>query len=1255
MSEGLDSNNEIDLNKHNFIKASAGTGKTHTILELVLKILIEKSDINLSDILIVTYTEKATGELKDRIRSKLKDSIDNRDDLDEKIKDKLMDNLKNFENSNIHTIHGFCSKVIKEYSFETGISFTNTLINDDEVYDKVFLDIKRNVWKEKYKDNLKDLLFLSGYPDYDDSINISKFENTAINIAKVYNDKRDCLLPELDDNIGETIAKLKESLIETLTVIEKEIGRIDKDNLVQSELYQNYKNCQATKLKKDGRLELIILPLLNMILKKNDESILKLYSSYINKIYRDDTIANNGYFNSLARYGKTKDIDEFMEIAGVATIINKFNDLTTEFDVIKLGKFLLVETIRELKHRASVYKRENSLISFQDMLELVNSGLDNEDLKKKLQERYKYGIVDEFQDTDPIQYNIFKKIFMESKDNKLIVVGDPKQAIYGFRGADVYTYLKAEEDFNLSKAISKSLSENYRSSKEMIDSFNEIFKETWFDPDDNNGTGVKITNGNEIKISYENVNFPEERDDSPKLIYRLNSDNPNDKEYSTTIITCDSKTINNETRESYARYIAREIDKLLKKDIGYTLKSKIKKRLDLSDFAILFEKKRDTKFVEKELNKLNIKHTFYKKVGLYQSDEAKNIYFLLKALAKNLKEESILTALITDFFGVSLAKLIDKDLLIKRYWDTFAKWQEYAQKREYGRLFNKIIDDTGLFFKLRKGSSDWERAITNYNHVFQKLLTTKEISGYTIDDLARLLKNLIEKNITDDGVDSDLYRSETEDPKVKLLTIHASKGLEFPIVFVFGNFGEITPKKTTYYKFYKDDKICYDLSKDSENEMLAKDYNIFEQKRLYYVAITRAIFKLYIPIKKNKKEDESVEDKPVKDKKDKENKKSEDNFLIKSLLKLEGGDIKFESCDLNKKDKNSGDENNDSQEVNNTQKEIDREDVDKNEPTYIIDCKLPTYDENIRYRKTILHSFSSINKSIKKDIDPHSIKIDKESRSQSEGTDENDNLHKEDDNSNSNIEDTLPGGAIMGDIFHKILESVDFKEFANLKEDAKIKEGSEIDNIISDAIQKYPLGYTKYNRDEVKVNDLKKIIFKMLINTLNAKLDETSFKLSDLSKSDRLNEVEFYYPFPKADDHSTSVSSTSQSPIGDTKFSDGFIHGYIDMIFKKDEKYYLLDWKSSRYEHYHGEEFTNKVKEQYGMQYKLYSIALIRYLKDRITNFDYDKHFGGVYYIYIRGMNLNDNNLSGVFFEREEKNPEENYEKELNNLLSTHW
>ena len=110
---------------------------------------------------------------------------------------------------------------------------------------------------------------------------------------------------------------------------------------MQSELYQNYKNCQATKLKKDGRLELIILPLLNMILKKNDESILKLYSSYINKIYRDDTIANNGYFNSLARYGKTKDIDEFMEIAGVATIINKFNDLTTEFDVIKLGNLLV--------------------------------------------------------------------------------------------------------------------------------------------------------------------------------------------------------------------------------------------------------------------------------------------------------------------------------------------------------------------------------------------------------------------------------------------------------------------------------------------------------------------------------------------------------------------------------------------------------------------------------------------------------------------------------------------------------------------------------------------------------------------------------------------------------------------------------------------------------------------------------------------------------------------------------------------------
>ncbi|HPO50649.1 MAG TPA: UvrD-helicase domain-containing protein, partial [Spirochaetota bacterium] len=438
---------EIDIDKHNIIEASAGTGKTHTIQNLVVKILSEK-DIDLREILIVTYTEKATGELKDRIRGELENRIKNENDA--VFLEKLKSALKNFENCSIHTIHGFCNKIIKEYSFETGLSFNNEIVDDSEIYKKSLKKVMREKWRKKYGDVLTDLLLFSEYPDIDARLRISSFEKNVINIAINFNPQKETLLPNEDLDIVKETLNLKKDIGERLEILRKIVGNINEYEIKKSEFYTKYDNICQNKQKK-GRFENIIIPLLEILAEKENQA--NGYFDFIRALEKWPTFADNGYFNSLIFYGgktrgkKEESLSEnFPELE---KIINILENLRIDYGAEKRSKIkslFLKETIYDLKEQATKDKRENSQLSFSDMLYLLNEGLDNPELLYKLQSRYKYAIVDEFQDTDPVQYEIFTKIFLKSPENRLFIIGDPKQSIYGFRGADVYTYFKAKND-----------------------------------------------------------------------------------------------------------------------------------------------------------------------------------------------------------------------------------------------------------------------------------------------------------------------------------------------------------------------------------------------------------------------------------------------------------------------------------------------------------------------------------------------------------------------------------------------------------------------------------------------------------------------------------------------------------------------------------------------------------------------------------------------------------------------------------------
>lgn len=1169
---------DIDIGKHNIIEASAGTGKTYTIENLILKILIEThSDLN--DILIVTYTEKATGELRERIRLRIESSLDT--PTLSKVHDKLKHNLKNFENASIHTIHGFCNRILKEYSFETNQTLRNDIVDDYEIYMKSLKNIMRNRWKNKYKDNLFDILTISNYPDINKIDQSSDFENKAVSIALNFNPEKDIILPEKIEDFVDYINNFKNELRELMSEVRISSGFIDDENLKNSSIYKKYdenhdlNNNGNYKRDKNGRLEKIIIPILTMTsycnnatccntpcdkAPCNNQNILKYYFDFIDSLEKWETFSKNGNFDSLITYRGKKIESLIEEIEGLENIIEIFEKLRKKYDLSTIRNQLLRETIYDLKSESKEYKREKSLISYSDMLNLLNEALLNNDLLNILQKRYKYGIVDEFQDTDPVQYDIFKKIFMEGESNKLFIIGDPKQAIYGFRGADIYTYFKAREDMLRYNTLC-CLDENYRSCKEIVSDFNQIFRNKWFD--------------NQF-IVYNDVKYPDRPEkDEPKINYGR-------KEYSTTIIKNRDDKIA-KVKYDTAFFIANEITRLLSNNIEYTLKNKTKK-LSMNDFCILVGTKKDADIIEEELDKLNLKHTFYKKPGLYQSAEAQNIYFLLKAISEKENEGFFLESLLTDFFGIDVDNLIDKQNLSVNFYDIFLRWRNYAENKEYNKLFRSIINDTGIYFKLIH-NTDSDRIITNYNHIFQNLLIESDRNDLSIKQIVTLLKNFIEKNVNISEID-DLHKLETEDERIKILTIHASKGLEFPIVFIFAGFN-LKKNNFDYYKIHKNDKTFYDITKHEENKTLQTKEIELEQQRLYYVAFTRAIFKLYIPLIEHKKE--SL------------------NFMQSSLSDLNGENIKYVYCDeisepLSQKDHT----------VKMNTNEIYNYDIPHN--------LFENLDKNILNRKTTLLSFSRL----QRETDFIKNFGDKSN-------------YERDEDDIGDMKTQLPGGTMIGNMFHKILEKIDYSQFEEISSFDKIKDNTSLNKIILENIENYLIKYEK--RSKTKYESYKNDVYKIIFNTITTTINEKGFRLSNLKKSDRLNEVEFYYPLP----HRPNFT------IENVQYKEGFLYGYIDMIFRYENKYYIIDWKSNICTTFSGQDFIKNVENEYKLQYRLYTIALLRFLRNNLRDFDYDKHFGGVYYIYLRGKTSN--SFDGVFYDRKESDPTVSYENNLLELI----
>ena len=1131
----LENINDIDLDSNLIIEASAGTGKTYTIENLVLNLLKSDRVTGLENILIVTFTEKATSELRQRIRDLISES------LEEEYNQRLEESLHNFDSASIQTIHGFCHKVLQSHAFENREHFQLEVVEDKPLYRTLLHTIMREEWPKKYGTMLSKVLVLSDYPKVNRGSEESFWEKRVISIAMKFMGENDTVYPEKDSNFLHNIKQTETEIIKIIATLSGIIGNIDSDDFTTSYFYKQYEQLNINTRSIGKRIRTIILPTLDLISEYRENGIeLPHIINYFNTVKLD----KEKNFQELNEGWKKTGPDFDIHLPELEEIIKNLESLR-QIDLKNLARQLEVLTIYELHATVSAHKRAEGLISYNDMISLVSESLSNlkNPLNRELQKKYTYAIVDEFQDTDKEQWKIFQSIFLQGERHRLFVIGDPKQAIYGFRGADIAAYYNAKQEM-IENCDAKyyTLHHNYRSVPNLINGFNQIFShENWF---------------GDTQMDYFDSQYPDTPQQQIKLKSCMeNSDNLN-------IVDLGEST-GSVTRQKMSYFIGYEIARLLH-DEGDIIEPR--------DIAILVRKWNEADTVEKSLQEFDIPYAYYKKSGLFQSKEALSLVLVLKAITHPGDEISFKKALLTDFFRINIENIQNYENLPSNHNlpNLYKDWNSMAINKDWPRLFQSIMEESSIY----DHADISESSMNMYNQIIQHIISIAYRKKFSIFEITDYLYKLYYYNEIEE--DQNLTITDPDSSSVQLMTIHSSKGLQFKVVFIAGGF--TSGGTQDFWTYHHNGKRTYDIAMENNRKYLFLKEQKEEEKRLFYVALTRAIYKLYIPTftPKSKHQSGII---------GLELKESISNVTEYSTTKI----IHYDSLEI----QNIAHRNIESK------KHVSKEII------------FPDELSNFFNRRIMIESFSHLKDSLSAITQNEKIETEFGDPTPILEYDVDSLLILPSDEDDKNKNEDLPPGINTGLMIHEILEHIDFNHIAKREKPEDLLCNQEIE-LLSTTLMKY------YNTlDQVQTEHYLKKIAQMIWSTLHTKIPVLNAPLCEIVE--RLNEVEFF----------THLNTTQEKQL---YYKNILVHGFIDMIFKWDGKYYILDWKTNfineGYEpdilHYNIE--TN----HYDLQYKIYSIAAYRWL-NRYNDFIYDKNFGGILYLYLRGMNIK-NPHHGVYF-----------------------
>ncbi|EMY71588.1 UvrD-helicase domain-containing protein [Leptospira vanthielii] len=1151
------------LHKPKFIEASAGTGKTYLIMEMLGDIMKHDVENNIPEnrilnTLILTFTEKAAGELKGRLKTKILELSENGN------KPGFYRYLRDLDQVTISTIHGFCNMVLKEYPIETQNNPNVRLTSADEIIKKSFYLLKRNHWGGRNFDDLaKDLI---------ESKTLEKESSITFAVSKLLSNTKNYHFPEILTLENAITSPNIETIVSSLTqVIQSLKGPVGTSIHEQGDKRTIQKWIESW-LSMDTFLAAIL---------SRDMAVLRTELQRIGSFQRTADKVSYQNFAYLLLTGKTitKNLTkEAVDVQSLIAVLISLLEETFPKDRIDLdGEWFLQETTLRLVEDTKLQLKTGDSLTYDQMILKVHETVvtsPNPSLIQSLKERYQICILDEFQDTDKNQYQIFRSLFVDPKDKTrmLFCIGDPKQSIYGFRGADIGIYLDAASDFADSK---DSLSINYRSTKEIINGLNLLFHNEERELGETNFFPIEEPGSQKENYQYHPVSFP----NASEIKYTYTDPN----EYGIHVIQYADHFQNvSQARSIWAESIKKEIFSFQQKEQSLSFLKKDEKKVQsvkLRDIAVLCGSKKETELIEKTLSKAGIPCSIYKQRGIFQSREADQIENLLECLIQSNSSRSYKRILFSDLFGVrpeDLSKYNEHSI------DSYEKslidvWLKLIRDNRYAAFFRSVMDETKILWNQELKNLEWERKRTNYRQIFQRLLEFQIRSNANLTELLVELREL--KQAKTSPEEEPLFDRETEDDAVQILTIHASKGLEWPIVFLY-YFGT-RPQNLTNYEYptiieenRKTERRWILSLWDSKNGK-QNEYKHFlnEQKRLLYVALTRPNLRLYLP--------------QLSWGKDSTQKSGYGNILLTELERIQEylkTHLDSKNCFLFRNENNAQT----IEKTNNAKNLIQPKNL--NSAASFLPTEIKTG------RILLQHSYTSLQ------------------TSQSLLTKINEDTYKEIEEAlepeSSKIKSNLPSSSRTGNFLHRILELCDFSIF-ELSIDKILKHPSWI-WAYSESIRQYPI---KLPFDSEEPLDL--IVATLLKRAMKAEItlaDGDCFSLSELKPDEKSSELKFHLYVQKMLEKTNARLSPG---------FENYLKGAIDLVFYKNGKYYIADYKSNLLPNdlYDKNSVTSSVIEKgYMIQKSVYALILYDYLSSLYGEQPALERFGGVYYLFLRGM-----------------------------------
>jgi len=747
----------IDLSRHGVVEAHAGTGKTWTIVNRIVLPLLrgERADgnraeprriqrLHVRELLVVTYTDKAAGELRARIREGLEKSL--RDCRDPDLAAHLDDCRKCLGEAWIGTIHATSLRLLRAFPFESAMPFSAELVDDSdglrETLDTL-LRVEDGPWLtcspatrptlvDEGMEALREeaLALAERLMDPSTAVDLPEAADCARNLESAGK--------SLDAPAGELVRFVLAHLLPRLEILSSPVGARKAKNLLKKwkELdpdapprtlwgFSSLKS-KAPDLSRDDPGEAAVLELW--------VEVASLWASDLEPLAQE-----YAHWEEMVAFpAQSRQKAEFVRDWATAAVARWRED-----------------------------KRRRGLLSYADMLGRLREALEDARFRAELRSRIRVGIVDEFQDTGRESWEIFRRWFEPFPGNAdggiLFLVGDPKQSIYSFQGADIQNYRGACDELLAAGGRRYVLRRNFRSLPEVVEGINDLLIGTqpWF------GSGIRYgTEDRSIAVDRPQVDGFRPFGSLPVRMDRVSGSAPIARRH---------------WAERVARAVAAWKGRIVRLPLGDDWTSP--RALDWGDFAVVVRGKSHAAAFADAFGKSGIPWALYKQAGVFASRCALEWAVVLEALGED-SGRSLRLCAITRVFGIPV-DTFDPAVHLEPSGPLeglFAHWRDLSERGRWAELLESVLRDAGWEGRILSGPDpdrQWMdcRQVRDWIH---KALRSGKGGPLQI---GRRLRRLADGDDAEER-DANLFQRATDRERVQILTMHAAKGLEFPVVFL---------------------------------------------------------------------------------------------------------------------------------------------------------------------------------------------------------------------------------------------------------------------------------------------------------------------------------------------------------------------------------------------------------------------------------------------------------------------------------------